>query len=624
MPDDNNQKEQLQNEYMLLQYTQKKFDLESKLGSVRKSNVGATLKALKDEEDLIQKLIDKGELSVRQGAKELTLNKARQKEYSEYAKGSLSKVYQSLTTFNLNAQQLLGKTAVGAIALLLLAQVDAQRKLSTLVGSAAGLYGKLGSDGGQLFGETYTKALTPYMAYITDEIRGPFLKSLLDLGVPLRGLAGDDFKILSDQLLVLGGAFNIASSTMAETMFQFQDIFQKSTADAGLDIEKLANTSLALQVAPARLISLVSNLTSTFKLQKIGIQDITSVFVSYRKNAQLGVEAATELTQKTIGALAGLDESKIAGLLALTSGKGGAALGSSLVDFFKIGGQSVSSRLDLALNAFKNLETKFPAVMSNEFARTRMIMQTFGVQDFSTGVQLLKAVESTSASGGTTADAVKEAAKIMQGTTGSVQMINNILQNLMGRMFALVIPALTGLITWLGKTSGAVANFFGMSGESDAITNQRLFIMNQRAATMTKLMDDLHKGDQVAADKDQKFLNALDDGEAALSGGFALAKKSDQTMTTSMGLFDTMSDHLHNIKSNTLSTALSSKAIAASQEQMTVPVGTAGVSMMTPTAMKAYVESKIAASKVPLDVKVTVSDTTGLFKAVQTFSGAVK
>lgn len=616
-------KEQLAFQERLLQYTERMYTVEQKLVSAKKDKVATVQKELVAAEKLIKAALAKGDITVREGAKELALNKARQKEFSQYAKSTAEKSAESLLGLNLSAQELLSKTAIGAVALLLLAQVDAQKRLQTLVGFSGNLYGKLGKEGGENFGSAYINSLSKYAALINDQNRGKFLKALLDIGAPLRGVSGGDFKVLSDQLLLLSQAFNVSGESMAEMLFNFQDTFQKSTLEAGTDIKKLANTALSLQVAPSRLLSLVNNLTSSFRLQKMSIQDITSVFVSYRRSAELGVEAATELTQKTVSALAGLDEGKIAGLLALTSPKGGAELGKGLVDFFKIGGKGVSSRLDLALSAFKKLETRFD--VKDEFVKTRLIMKTFGVQDFSTGVQLLNAVEKSSKTAGGTKDAIEEASSILEGTTGTVEMMNNILQNLTGRMFATLVPAVTAIYGFARLSVGGIKDLVMGKDANDALVADRMQLMNERAGVMSHLLDAQNSGNTTWAKIDQEHLKDIDKREADLTKvttgtGKALVNLN----TTGIGLFDTMADHLSKIKSNTLSAALSSKAIASAQEKMTIPVGTAGVAMMTPTAMKDYIESKIAAAKVPLDVKVTVQDTTGVFKAVQTFSAAVK
>lgn len=563
-----------------------------------------TLENIKKEEVATEKLIQRQEKSAK-------MAENRNKRIVSDVQKGLSDV-----------STVLQKTALGAAIIAALAFVDAQKKLATLSGYTVELFSKTGGAGGKAFGDQFVNTFSPYPQFVTDNMRGEFLKAIMDLGVPIKGITGTNFKTLTDNLLVLGKAFNVSSDQMADTLFNFQDILGKSTVDAGNDISKLANTALSLQVAPARLLTLSNNLVSTFKLQKMSLKDITEVFVSYRRNANLGVEAATELTQKTVGALAGLQEGKIAGLLALTTGQGGQALGQSLVNFFKIGGRDVSSRLDLALKSFKALEDKFPAVMQNEFARTRLVMQTFGVQDFSTGVQLLQAVEGTSNTVGGTQDAVKKAADILAGTSGSIEMINSILQNLTGRLAALAIPFLTSGIRFFSSTVGFVKT--ALVGTEQQKQNwvdlqQRLNTMDQRAAILAKLNDAMVKNDTDTAATLKSQLAVLDMTEANMKTAAGAVQDSADLSQQTGGIFDTMSDHLKNIKATSAQTALYSKATAeASAGKIAIPLPTGGFTEITsPTALKAAAEAKMQGIKLEISLKDNVNS---IFKVTKKIS----
>lgn len=280
--------------------------------------------------------------------------------------------------------------------------------------------------------------------YFTDQERSQFVKSLFSTGVQLRNVTGSTLQNIQERLLALSGAFGISIDDMVGKLYTFGDVFRLSTGGAALEIERLTSLSLKLGVAPGKFLNMVTSLTSQFKLQRIQIAEVSQVYTGFYKKLNLGVESTTALTNTTISSLAALNEGRIAAYLSVTGGQTGTALTSKLMDFYKQPATSQSNlRLNLAEATLTTLANKFKQVSTNEFAKTRLVMQTFGIKDMETGTRLMQAVDSMNSTGAATNNAVDQARQILSETTGTEDKVMNLVTN-----------AAFALIRFLGSVAG--------------------------------------------------------------------------------------------------------------------------------------------------------------------------
>jgi hypothetical protein len=538
MPEPEDKKEELKNEQAIIVVRNKSLEIEKQYTRLRSTNAELILKGLVKEKNEIEQLWKVGKISHSKYQEVVELANRRISTTSRLIPKSFSSSWIDAGKLAGNAladlAQKIGidfaSASLAGIAVWLAGHIDALRITRNWAKFTVEIFGKAGKDSASLFGTQFIPAGNEMLAnarFVTDEMRNQFMKASFQIGLAIRGISGAQWQDEMERLLVTSQAFGISIDDMVQKLFSFQDIFRLTTGQAGTEIEKLTDVSLRLGVAPQRFLSLVSNLTDQFKLQRIQIGDVSQVFTQYFDQLRLGVNITEELTKRTITALGSLKEGRIAALLALTTGTGGAELGKELVGFYR--GENMADRLDLVLDAFKQLQVNFPQVLKNEFAGVRMIMTSFGVQDFETGVRLYDAFTKNLENTSGVADAAEKAREILQGTKSASEQATTFVVNALNAIIRMIaIPALwfarggdKELIKQYVSSMDSMQQAYAATeaGNYD-LAQQNLDKANDAQATLEELRKDSPEKTQLdqqiaAVEESTKILTSIDSGMKA-------------------------------------------------------------------------------------------------------------
>jgi hypothetical protein len=371
--------------------------------------------------------------------------------------------------------------------------LDAQRVMANFARLSGEQFGDLKNKGKDA-GESFYRGMTDQsvrmnlgsLLFVTDMMRQQFTETLFRQGAQLKAgeLKPKEFGLElnkgQDELLKFGQAYGITSEQMAKHLYTFQDIFRTTTMRSVESIEKFIGIAQDLQVAPNRFLSLMNNLTQSFKLQKIGADELIDV---YRRMYSLGmgVEVTETMTSTLVGAIANLQEDKLAGMIQATTGLRGKQVIDEMMKFYipptgKEEGSEVGttmSRLTLLQNFFKKVG------ITDEFSGSKFTQQFLGLGKFEEGVNIFRALNEYMKGGITSQESLTEALKVLQKTTPARDQLINTVVNSMQLLVRYLYDIATSWIFKLPKYDASL------------IPDKNELIIQRDTETMSNLQKEL-------------------------------------------------------------------------------------------------------------------------------------
>jgi hypothetical protein len=345
---------------------------------------------------------------------------------------ALSKLGLGAVTFEQGAW---GATA--AVALLALKIVDAQKVMSSFATLTAMVYGKMGAKAGtKFFGEFFTPGdeWKKNKAFVSDSYRREFLEAIFHTGLyKFDNATGKTFQNSTERLLALSKAFGISTREMASDWYMLSDIFQQDTTKSGKQLEGISSLAGKLGVERSKFLKTTIGLVSSFKLENIGVQEVTSVYGAYIEKLKTSKEVSADLTTSTISGLAKLNTSQIAAYIGYTRGLRGKSLGDATVEFLQqqAGASGFESRLQLAYNTIKKMRSdpKLSGIFgSGKMGEMKLVHTIFNVPD-TTAARLYEVVNRGIEKQGLDGKDAGVARAIMVGTLSSSELLLNFIAN---------------------------------------------------------------------------------------------------------------------------------------------------------------------------------------------------
>lgn len=369
---------------------------------------------------------------------------------------------------------------------------DSQRTLKNWAATNVLITGESSKKSAQTFADEYASAGTKLgdnWRTVNDLMRQEFLSTSQVIGSVFKtsdkgGIGGAGMKKASDNLLVFGKRYGMSAGEVAEYTYKMQSSTDQFSDGAINRFQKLFAIAKKYAIPSVRtFVTSIADLTNNFRLQNNKTEEATQLYLRYyaaTKNAQ----AATELTQKTVGAFANLPINKIAAFLVL-SGKGKPGMGLLTQAYEFAAGEKGSA---FGGDRFKLIQAGIVRAISPAIRKGPDglgIMSSYISKQLNVAPEVAEKIskaislsdDNTKISSNELKAAVDEANTSLEGTVGADEQILNLLNNSLNTLIRSVLNIES--VTTQSNEPRELSDLYGKMASDQATANKAKSDKNQ-------------------------------------------------------------------------------------------------------------------------------------------------